>query len=68
SIGARMNRLDQTKQILDTLKISTEKSRASIQESDPFEAASRFAQLQTGLEALLASGSRINSLSLLNFI
>lgn len=68
SIGARVNRIDQTKQILDTLKLNTESSRATIQDTDIFEASSQFANLQTSLEALLASGSRIASLSLLDYI
>lgn len=68
SIGARVNRLEQTAEILETLKLNTEKSRAAIQEADPFESATKFSLLQTSLEALLASGSQINNLSLLNFI
>jgi len=68
SIGARVNRLSQTAEILETIKFNTEKSRAAIQDADPFESATRYSLLQTSLEALLASGSRINSLSLLNFL
>ncbi|HMO16572.1 MAG TPA: flagellar hook-associated protein FlgL [Oligoflexia bacterium] len=68
SIGARVNRLQQTNQILDTLKLNAEKSRSSIQDADIFEASTQFANLQSSLEALLASGARITSLSLLDFI
>lgn len=68
SIGARTNRLDQTEQILNTLKQNTEVSRASIQDADIFEASANFANLQTSLEALLSSGSRISSLSLLDYL
>ncbi len=68
SIGARVNRLDQTKQILSTLKLNTETSRSSIQDVDPFEAATQFSNLQYSLQALLASGSRITTLSLLDYL
>jgi flagellar hook-associated protein 3 FlgL len=68
SIGARVNRLEQTSSILETLKLNTELSRSSIQDVDIFEVSSQFANLQSSLEALLASGSRITSLSLLDFI
>ncbi len=68
SIGARTNRLDQTESILATLKENTEVARSSIQDTDIFEASSKFSNLQTTLEALLASGSRISSLSLLDYI
>jgi flagellar hook-associated protein 3 FlgL len=68
SIGARVNRLDQTTQILDTLKLSTETSRSKVQDADIFEASTLFSNLQTSLEGLLASGSRISSLSLLDYL
>jgi len=68
SIGARTNRLNQTEEILSTLKENTETSRSSIQDADIFEASSNFANLQTSLEALLSSGSRISNLSLLDYL
>ena len=68
SIGARMNRLRQSTEIIDSLSESSESTRASFQDADAIAAASEFANLQTSLEALLTSGARINQLSLLNFI
>lgn len=68
SIGARMNHLEQTEQIIDTLKLNTDKARASIQDADMIQAASEFASLQLSLEGLLASGSQINRLSLLDYL
>ena len=68
SIGARVNRIDQTKQILDTLRLNSESSRSTIQDTDIFEASAEFASLQTSLEALLASGSRISSLTIMDYI
>lgn len=68
SIGARMNRIDQTREILVGLRLNTESSRSSLQDADIFEVSTNFANLQNSFEALLSSGSRINSLSLLDFI
>ncbi len=68
SIGARTNRLNQTEEILATLKDHTETSRAAIQDADIFEASASFTNLQTSLEALLSSGSRISNLSLLDYL
>lgn len=68
SVGSRLARLDQVANTLDSLKLSTEASRASIQDADPIEAASKFQQLQTQLQALLASGAQIQQLSLLNYL
>ena len=68
SIGARVNRLDQTKQILDTLKLNTETARASIQDTDIYEASAQFTNLQTSLQALLASGAKISSQNLMDYL
>lgn len=67
-LGSRMNKVNENKKILDSLKINIEQSRAILQDVDIFEAASNLTNLQVNLEALLASGSRIQSLSLLDFI
>ncbi|HQH26015.1 MAG TPA: flagellar hook-associated protein FlgL [Oligoflexia bacterium] len=68
SIGSRVNRLEQTQQILEKLKIGTEDARSAIQDTDLFAAASEFSNLQTSLQALLAAGTRINSLTLLDYL
>jgi flagellar hook-associated protein 3 FlgL len=68
NVGARLNRLDEVGNILDNLKTSDEATRAVLQDTDLFEASAKYANLQTGLQALLASGSQINSLSLLNYL
>lgn len=67
-VGARIGRMETVSSTLDSLKLSTEKARASIQDSDPIDAASRFQNLETQLQALLTSGAQIQQLSLLNFI
>ncbi len=68
SIGARLARVEQTESILENIGINTEQARSEIQDADVVEAASAFANLQTNLEALLATGARISNLSLLDFI
>ena len=68
NVGSRLAQLDQAKNILGSIKENTEKVRSSFQDADIFDAASRLQNLQTGLQGLLASGSQINNLSLLNFI
>jgi flagellar hook-associated protein 3 FlgL len=68
SLGARLARVEQTESILESIGINTEEARAAIQDTDVVEAASSFANLQTNLEALLATGARISNLSLLDFI
>ena len=68
SIGARTNQLDQTNSILESLKTTTEEARSSLQDTDMISAASEFTNLQTALQGLLAAGSRINNLSLLNYL
>jgi flagellar hook-associated protein 3 FlgL len=67
-IGGRMNRLTQARQFLDTVKEATEKNRSDIQDADIFEISSKLTSLQTSFQALLASGSQINRLSLLDFL
>ncbi len=68
SVGSRMNSINQSKEILETLKINAEQSRSILQDVDIFKAASDLTNLQSSLEALLSSGANIQSLSLLNFI
>lgn len=67
-VGARLNRLERVNNILSDLKVGTETSRASIQDADIFQSSAELANLQTALQALLASGSQINNLSLLNYL
>lgn len=67
-VGSRSNRLQTADDVLKALSVNTEQVRSSIQDTDIFEGVSRLQNLEIGLEALLAAGSRINSLSLLNFL
>lgn len=67
-VGARVSRLEQVTEILDNLKASTETSRSVLQDADLFEASAKFSNLETSLQALLASGAQINNLSLLNYL
>lgn len=68
SVGSRIARLEQVSEILDSLKITTESSRAEIQDTNVVEASATFANLQTALQALMASGVQINNVSLLNYL
>jgi len=67
-VGGRLARVEQAQALLDSVQVETEKSRSKLQDADVFDAASRFSLLQNGLEASLAVGARVNSLTLLNFI
>lgn len=68
SIGSRMNRVDLAKQILSEVELDTTESRSIHQDADVFDAATRLTQLQTSLEATLASGVQLTQLSLLDFL
>jgi len=68
NVGARLARLENVTGMLDSLKSSSESTRSDLQDADIFEASSNFANLQTTLQALLASSAQINNLSLLNYI
>ncbi|MCC6954218.1 MAG: hypothetical protein IT290_08885 [Deltaproteobacteria bacterium] len=68
SLGGRLNQLRQSNDIITQVIDKTDEARANIQDADPFEAATLFSNLQISFEALLASGSRINNLSLLNYL
>lgn len=68
SVGSRLARLTEAQSILDVILLDTQKARSGIQDVDMLEAASRLSSMEVSLEALLASGARINNLSLLNFI
>lgn len=67
-IGGRTNRLNQARTFLASVRESTEKNRSDLQDTDIFEMTSRLTTLQTSFEALLATGSTINRLSLLDFL
>jgi len=68
SIGSRLNRMTQSRDIIEAISLSTEQARSVVQDVDVFEAATRLSNLQLALEGLLTSGSRINDLTLLNFL
>lgn len=68
NVGGRLARVEQAANILAAIKIDTESSRSTFQDADIFEAASRFSAIENGFQATLAVGSRINNLSLLNFL
>lgn len=67
-IGSRIARLEQVTSILDNVKTSAESSRSALQDTDVFEATASFSNVETSLQALLASGARINNLTLLNYL
>ena len=68
SVGSRMERLMVASETLDAVKLSEEAKRASLQDSDPFEAISTLGSLETGLQALVSTGSKIGSMSLMNYL
>lgn len=68
SVGSRMNRLVQASETLDSVKINAESARATMQDADLVKAISDITNLETGLQALMSSGVRISSLSLLDYL
>lgn len=68
SVGARLARVEQASNMLESIKLNTEESRSTIQDADIFEAATNLTKFQISLQATLASGAQINSLSLLDFL
>lgn len=68
NVGARLQQLENSKVIVESVKQSTEESRSDVQDADIFEASSRFQSLITNLQALLESGTRIQNLSILDYI
>lgn len=68
SIGARLNRISQAKELLATVFQTTEENRADLQDADIYSVSSQLSMMQTSFQALLASGSQINRLSLLDYI
>lgn len=68
SVGSRLNRLFQARDILALIEVDTQEAKAAIQDADIFEAASRLSSAEVSLQALLQSGAQINQLTLLNFI
>ena len=67
-LGARMNRLQQVTGVLESMIVNTEMARSTLQDADPAEAIANITSLETGLKALLSSGARISSLSLMDYI
>jgi flagellar hook-associated protein 3 FlgL len=68
NLGARINRLDQAEEFIKNITLSTEQARSELQDVDVYEMASLFQQQQTSLQATLASGTRLNNLSILDYI
>ncbi len=67
-VGSSSARVEQELNINAQVKLNVEQLRATVQDTDIVEAASRFASLQTSLEGSLQTGVTINQLSLLDFI
>jgi len=68
SIGGWTSRIAQARQITDVVIENTEANRSQLQDADIAETASNLSTLQNGYQALLAAGSQINRLSLLDFL
>lgn len=68
NVGARLTQLTNSKTIVQSVKLSTESSRSDVQDADIFDTSSRFQSLITNLQALLQSGTRIQSLSILDYL
>ncbi len=67
-IGATMNRLEQTKSILERAAVDTEESTSMIEDLDYAEALTSLQNQQTIYEATLKSASLITGLSLLDYV
>lgn len=68
NVGSRLQRLENARVIVESVRLSTEESRASVQDADMFATSSKFQQLLTNLQGLLSSGAKIESLSLLDYL
>jgi flagellar hook-associated protein 3 FlgL len=68
SVGGRMNQIVQAESILSTLNANLTNARSTYQDADPFLAASNLANLEVALRGTLASGARLQNLSLLDFL
>lgn len=67
-VGGRINAIDQQASVNEALSFSLEKSISEISDLDYAEAITRLTQQLTGLEASQQTFSRVQSLSLFNFI
>lgn len=67
-VGVRVRRVVDATTREGDLKIQDQAMKSQVQDLDFTEAAMRFANLQQQLQATLASASRVNSLSLLDFL
>ena len=67
-IGATVNRLDQTKAILERAGIDTQESTSAIEDLDYAEAITQLKNQQTIYQATLQSASMITSLSLVDYV
>ena len=68
SIGSRMARVDQARELLTALRANLDATRSTYQDVDMFRAASELTATETSLQGLLSAGSRIQSLTLLDFL
>jgi len=67
-LGATMNRLDQTKAILQSAEVDTLESTSAIEDLDYAEAITQLQNQQTIYQATLKSASMITSLSLVDYV
>ena len=67
-VGGRLNAIDQQTEINESLAFAMEKSISEIQDLDYAEAISRLTRQLTGLQAAQQTFSRVQSLSLFNFL
>ncbi|MBN2298164.1 MAG: flagellar hook-associated protein FlgL [Deltaproteobacteria bacterium] len=67
-IGAKVNRFDQSKSILERAEVDTKESTSLIEDLDYAEAITSLQNQQTIYEATLKSASMITGLSLVNYV
>ena len=67
-IGARMNRLDASKNFIDNTQVYLQKVISDKQDIDIAKAISDLTQQQTAYQAALMSTAKINQMSLLNYL
>jgi flagellar hook-associated protein 3 FlgL len=67
-LGARMNRLESAKNVIDEMKFSLTKVLSDKQDVDFMQVVSDLAKQQTAFEAAIAASGKISQVSLLDYI
>ena len=68
TIGARLNSIDQQREVNETISFNMQKTLSEVQDLDYAEAISRLVQQEAGLQAAQQTFVRVQGLSLFNFL